>query len=104
VCDVCCRRQHDTQKLAQAILAANDARLRALQLSRHQEEQVASSIEPGKTPVTVTVAVALVLSLSLSLTMLHGSKDTLTGPWELRRAHKAHHSTSKAGRRLSLHH
>jgi hypothetical protein len=43
----CCRRQHDTQKLAQSILAANDARLKAIQLSKHQTEQLTSSIVPG---------------------------------------------------------
>ncbi|KAF8060603.1 MRS2-G [Scenedesmus sp. PABB004] len=41
------RRQRDTQKLAQAILAANDQRLRAVRIARHQAEQTANPIGPG---------------------------------------------------------
>jgi hypothetical protein len=47
------RRQRDTQKLAQAILAANDQRLKAIRLAQHQAEQVASSITPGAARLTL---------------------------------------------------
>jgi hypothetical protein len=55
------RRVHDTQKLAQAILAANDARLKSIQITRHQTEQLTSSIVPGAAAVLHRVMPCAVL-------------------------------------------